>query len=552
MAARTKKRRPAPGDRLLNRELSFLDYDARVLDLARRPGAAAARAGQVLLAIFSQMLDEFFMVRIAGLIGQAAAGVTVRSPDGRTPQQALAEARGARARAERRASRSIWRRSSAPRSRRRGSSSRSVDDLDAAESRGAARALGGRDLPGADAARRRPRAAVPVHLRAVGQPRGVRLATRRRRGAVRARQGARGAAALPRRSAEPGSSCRWSRCSSTTCRRSSPAWRSSSSSLFRVTRDADLEVSDEADDLLEAVELELRRARFGEVTRLEVSESMSAAMRRAAADGLRAADDFVYPVDGMLDLADVGELAELDRPDLKDEPWAPVARPPLGATDARRAVRRDPLPATSSSITRTTRSPRASRRSSTERVRPERDRDQVDRVPDERRHAARAGADRGGRARQAERLPRRDQGARRRAAEHRVVARARAGGRARRLRVPGAEDPREDDARRAPRAGGRCAATSTSAPATTTTSPRAPTRTSGSSPRTRRSPPTSPTSSTTSPDSAARRTSASSSWRRSRSRRGSSRRSASVAEAARGGREGADPHQGQRARPTSR
>ena len=59
-------------------------------------------------------------------------------------------------------------------------------------------------------------------------------------------------------------------------------------SLFRVTRDGDLEVSDEADDLLEAVELELRRARFGEVTRLEVSASMSQAMRERLQQGLDA------------------------------------------------------------------------------------------------------------------------------------------------------------------------------------------------------------------------------------------------------------------------
>ena len=84
------------------------------------------------------------------------------------------------------------------------------------------------------------------------------------------------------------------------------------------------------------------------------------------------------------------------------------------------------------------------------------DRDQVDGVPDERRHAARAGADRRVGARQADRLPRRDQGARRRAPQHRVVALARAGGRPHRLRLPGPQDPREDDARRAAR-GGRAA-----------------------------------------------------------------------------------------------
>ena len=82
---------------------------------------------------------------------------------------------------------------------------------------------------------------------------------------------------------------------------------------------------------------------------------------------------------------------------------------------------------------------------------PRRDRPEDDRVPHERRVAARAGADRGRRGGQAERLPRRAQGALRRAPQHRVVAEARARRRARRLRLPGAEDPPQGDARRAPR-----------------------------------------------------------------------------------------------------
>ena len=77
-------------------------------------------------------------------------------------------------------------------------------------------------------------------------------------------------------------------------------------SLFRVTRDADFDVSDEADDLLQAVEDELRRRRFGEVVRLEVDAGMSADAARAAdrrAATSRSAQ--VYEVDGLLDLDDL-------------------------------------------------------------------------------------------------------------------------------------------------------------------------------------------------------------------------------------------------------
>jgi polyphosphate kinase len=105
-------------------------------------------------------------------------------------------------------------------------------------------------------------------------------------------------------------------------------------SVFRVTRDADLDVSDEADDLLEEVELQLRQRRFGEVARLEVSSSMSRALRERLQLGLGVSEDLVYPITGTLDLADTMELTKLDRPDLKVDSWTPLARPPLAGLDA--------------------------------------------------------------------------------------------------------------------------------------------------------------------------------------------------------------------------
>src|SRR5207342_2608655 len=95
-------------------------------------------------------------------------------------------------------------------------------------------------------------------------------------------------------------------------------------SLFRVTRDADFEVSDEADDLLEAVQIELRRRRFGDIVRVEVSAPAATAMLERLKRGLAVADEQIYVVDGLLDLADAMEIARLDRPELKDDPWVPV------------------------------------------------------------------------------------------------------------------------------------------------------------------------------------------------------------------------------------
>jgi polyphosphate kinase len=95
-------------------------------------------------------------------------------------------------------------------------------------------------------------------------------------------------------------------------------------SVFRVTRDADFEVSDEADDLLEAVELELRKRRFGHVVRVEVSSSVSTRMLDRLKRGLGVSEEQIYMVPGLLDLADLDQLVEVDRPELKDEPWIPV------------------------------------------------------------------------------------------------------------------------------------------------------------------------------------------------------------------------------------
>jgi polyphosphate kinase len=98
---------------------------------------------------------------------------------------------------------------------------------------------------------------------------------------------------------------------------------------FRVTRDADFEIEETSDDLLSAVEHELRRRRFGEVVRVELMSSMSASMRHQLLGHLHADDAYVYAVDGLLDLADVVELAGLDRPDLRYPEWQGVTRPRL-------------------------------------------------------------------------------------------------------------------------------------------------------------------------------------------------------------------------------
>jgi polyphosphate kinase len=322
---RARKRTAAAAERLINRELSFLDYDRRLLELARDETYPLLER-VFFLKVSAEMLDEFFMVRVAGLAGQAAAGVSRRLADGRTAQQTLAEARQSaldlyRDQAE------LWSEQLCPALTEEKIVVTSVEELDPEE------------LTELDARFQREIFPVLTPL-AVGpgqpfpyiSPLSISLGLfvadpdtgEERFARVKVPEG------LPRffPVGKRGRFVPLERVLSHYLPDLFPGMDIRERSLFRVTRDGDLEVSDEADDLLEAVELELRRARFGEVTRLEVSASMSQAMLERLQEGLDVADELVYPLEGLLDLADLGELWKLDRPDLKSEPWVPVARPP--------------------------------------------------------------------------------------------------------------------------------------------------------------------------------------------------------------------------------
>jgi polyphosphate kinase len=97
------------------------------------------------------------------------------------------------------------------------------------------------------------------------------------------------------------------------------------SCLFRVTRDADLEVSDDAGDLLEAVESELRRRRFGEVVMVEVAKGMQDELRRQLTDALEVEPEDVFEVDRLLDLTDLWSIhGKSGHAGLRDPAWSPV------------------------------------------------------------------------------------------------------------------------------------------------------------------------------------------------------------------------------------
>src|SRR5262245_15661513 len=90
--AATGRRRPKAADRLLNRELSRIDWSTRVLEQAADTSLPLLERVKY-CAFFSSHLDEFFGVRVAGLLDQAASGLAVRSDDGRSPKEMLVEIR---------------------------------------------------------------------------------------------------------------------------------------------------------------------------------------------------------------------------------------------------------------------------------------------------------------------------------------------------------------------------------------------------------------------------------------------------------------------------
>jgi polyphosphate kinase len=104
-----------------------------------------------------------------------------------------------------------------------------------------------------------------------------------------------------------------------------PGMRATELNAFRVTRDADIEIrEDEANDLLQAVERELRKRRFGTAVRLEVAASMPGEMVRYLASSLRLSAEDVYAIEGPLNLPDLMTLYKLDQPGLKDKPMVPA------------------------------------------------------------------------------------------------------------------------------------------------------------------------------------------------------------------------------------
>ncbi|MDK3257709.1 RNA degradosome polyphosphate kinase [Blastococcus capsensis] len=328
-----------PADRYLNRELSWLDFNARVLELAEDDSLPLLERVKF-LAIFASNLDEFFMVRIAGLKRRQSTGLTVRSPDGLTIREQLE-------RVTVRTQELVERHSDVF----------NEDVLPRLEEAGI-RIVHWEDLQD-DAARRlrdyfrdqvfpvlTPLAVDPAHPFPYISGLSLNLAVSVRDPDTSAPRFARLKVPnnVPRfvPVASPDDTATFLPLEDLIAAHLGqlfPGLEVLDHHFFRVTRNADMEVEEDRDeDLLQALERELARRRFGPAVRLEVGEPMDPRILEVLMSELEVSPSDVVHVPGLLDLASLLALYDLDRPELKDEPFVPATHPRLSEGETPKSV----------------------------------------------------------------------------------------------------------------------------------------------------------------------------------------------------------------------
>jgi polyphosphate kinase len=314
--------------RYINRELSWLDFNARVLTLAE-DGDTPLLERAKFLAIFSNNLDEFFQVRVAGLHDKQDAGLGTASPDGLTPAEQL---RAIRPRVEDLIDRQarVFLGEIVPALGDAGIVLSDWDSLDDDDREYLDAVFDRRIFPVLT-----PLAVDPGHPFPYISNLSLNLAVRVRDPSTGARRFARLKVPplLPRFVVMPDGERFVAVEQLIAAHLGSlfPGMEIEEHDTFRVTRNADvtLEDDEEADDLLAAVELELRRRRFGRAVRLEVARTMADETRDLLLRELELTGDDVYVVDGPLELGGLMAVYDLERPDLKDPPWVGVTQPRL-------------------------------------------------------------------------------------------------------------------------------------------------------------------------------------------------------------------------------
>ncbi len=331
-----------------NRELSWLDFNQRVLELAEDPDVPLLEQVRF-CAIYASNLDEFFMVRVAGLFDQLDAGIDARGPDGLPPGEQIDAIQAKVLELDQRLH-SCFNGTLRPAMEEQGIRIVSLAEASEEERREIDARFHEQVFP----------ALTPLVI-GLGRPfpyisnlslsLGVLLRDPESGTEIIARVkvpkellgrflpvGKGGKSFVPLEEAIAAN-----------LDALFPGTEVVEHGYFRVTRDADFTVSDEADDLLQAVQDEIRRRRFGEVVRLEIAAGMNSKLRQQLIDALRLEDREVYDIDGLIDLADLTDVADVPgHAELRYPPWTPVTQPRLQGEDGEQidmfaAIRQDDI-----------------------------------------------------------------------------------------------------------------------------------------------------------------------------------------------------------------
>jgi len=315
----------------VNRELSWLQFNERVLELVEDERTPLFERVKF-LAIYAQNLDEFYMVRVAGLHDQVDAGIDARGPDGLSARETLERLRERDSELTRRHSHA-WDDDVRPALAEHGVRVTEVGACSETELETIDRLFSEQIFP----------VLTPL---AVGSGRPFPYISNLSLSiGVSLRDPVSGLETFARVKVPKEVVPRFVPIvdhvfvplESVIARHLGelfPGMEILRHDFFRVTRDADFTVSDEADDLLRAVEHELRRRRFGEVVRLEVASTMDPEMRQYLIEQLAIDETQVVDVDGLLALDDLWAVYDIDgHRGLRDEPWTPVVPPPFADTE---------------------------------------------------------------------------------------------------------------------------------------------------------------------------------------------------------------------------